>query len=241
MLQIGVRNTCELNVRRVEGGALDAAAVSGARVALPSSRAPCCAPRLQPLAPQLNPVPHYASNRPLLPHNHCHDTVNKQENVCWSSLLDQSSLHPSQQVGRQLLRNFKREWNVPKDWHCLHDPYMLKSYKSAGMGWDWMDGPLNDSLLISDNMLMDLSNPCWDVAAFLCIHGNCCICFFVCCQSSITCSELYWWCCCGLERPLWLLWLWAQWKYESELPPVWQNLKSWQKQKKCPKEPFKSS
>ena len=46
---------------------------------------------------------------------------------------------------------------------------MLKSYKSAGMGWDWMDGPLNDSLLITDNMLMDLSNPCWDVAAFLCI------------------------------------------------------------------------
>ena len=46
---------------------------------------------------------------------------------------------------------------------------MLKSYKSAGMGWDWKDGPLNDSLLIIDNSLMDLSNPCWDVAAFLCM------------------------------------------------------------------------
>ena len=37
----------------------------------------------------------------------------------------------------------------------------------AGLGL--VDGPPNTSLLISNNMLMDLSNPRWDVAAFLCM------------------------------------------------------------------------
>ena len=84
-------------------------------------------------SPTLRFKPSAAATQPLS--WHCEQT---RKRLLKFSIGSKFSSSHSQQVGRQFLCNFKREWNVSKDWHCLHDPYMLKSYKSAGMGWDWM-------------------------------------------------------------------------------------------------------